>query len=311
MPADERYAALREHARGLGGFVTLRQATDAGLSESEVATLVRRGAWLRVGPGLRRIVDCAADDGWLDRVRAAVLIAGPGAVAAGHCAGRLLGIAGGPAAAPIWLAVPPERHPERRPGIRIMRTPVSEAETVEAHGISATAPLRTVLDSARYADQLPAVCLLESAGRQGLVPLESVRSALAAMRGKRGSAAAAAALRRVDLRSESPLETKARLLLIDAGFPYPLLQQPVAVGDNRRIDLAYLAPDHTAYRGLAIEIDGRELHARAEAFHLDPIRQTAIEEADWLVRRFTDRHLSDPAYVRRTVRRALERAGVQ
>jgi very-short-patch-repair endonuclease len=311
MPDDAQYAALCEQARDCGGFVTLAQAGDAGVSHSEVATLVRRGTWLKVGPGLRRIADCAADESWPDRVRAAQLIAGPGAVVAGHTAARLIGIAGSPATAPIWLALPPERHPERRPGVRIMRTPVAVVDRVEVDGIVATATVRTILDSARYAAQLPAVCLIESCVRQELATLGQLHESVAALRGKRGSVKARAAMKRIDLRSESPLETKARLLLLDAGFRYPRLQQPVAPGDSRRIDLAYLAPPRSTYVGLAIEIDGRSVHAKAEAFYQDPIRHTELEEVGWLVRRFTDRHLSDAAYVRRTVRRALERAGCE
>lgn len=307
---DEMYAALQLRAHGFGGFVTLGQAADAGLTESEMSTLVRRGAWLKVAPGLRRIVGCGADDDdWRNRVRAAMLRAGPGAVAAGHTAARLLDIAGSPPTGAIWVAVPPNRHPDKRPGVRVMRTAVPAKDIVDVDGIAATGALRAVLDSARYADQRPAVCLIESAVRQDVLAMASVRSAIAAIRGKRGSLRAETALERVDLRSESPLETKARLLLVDAGFPYPHLQQPVAAGDDRRIDLAYLAPSGSAYAGVAIEIDGRDVHARAEAFHRDPVRQTAMEEANWLVRRFTSRHLYDIAYVVRTVRRALERVG--
>lgn len=308
MPDDKRYADLLEKAHSFGGYISLRQAAAAGLSESEVATLVRRGDWLRVGPGLRRVAD-ANDDGWRDGVRAALLGAGPGAVAAGPTAAELQGIVGARPGARIWLAVPPDRHPEHRPGVRLLRSPVLAAHVVEVDGIPVTAPLRAVLDSARYADHLGAVCLLESALRQQLFATGDVLAAVSALHGKRGSVAARKALRRIDLRSESPLETKARLLLVDAGFRYPRLQQSFAPGDTRRIDLAYLAPPGGPYRGLAIEIDGRAIHAREEAFDSDPVRQTALEEAEWLVRRFTNRNLADPAYVCQTVRRALARTG--
>jgi very-short-patch-repair endonuclease len=83
----------------------------------------------------------------------------------------------------------------------------------------------------------------------------------------------------------------------------------MAPDDRRRIDLAYLAPAGSAYTGLAIEIDGRTTHAKADAFDLDPRRQTALEEAGWLVRRFTAGHLDDREYVIRTVRLALQRIG--
>lgn len=311
MPDDATYAELVTSAQASKGLLTLAQAAAAGVTEAEGATLVRRGSWEHVAPGLRRIVACPADDDeWRRRVREAVLRAGPGAVAAGHTAARLLGLDGSPATGGIWLAVPPDRHPEKRPGIRVMRTPIADPGVV-IDGIPTTGALRAVMDSSRYAAPLPAICLIESAVHQGQLTLGEVWSNVSALTGRRGSVAARAAVRRVDLRSESPLETRARLLLVDAGLRYPRPQQPVGPGDQRRIDLAYLAPAGSAYRGLAIEIDGREFHARAEAFHLDPIRQTALEEAGWLVRRFTSRHLADATYVIRTVRRALQRAGCE
>jgi hypothetical protein len=121
------------------------------------------------------------------------------------------------------------------------------------------------------------------------------------------------ALSRIDLRSESPLETIARLLLLDDGLPYPELQlpfrSPTVVG---RIDLAYpaalLGVRDGHYSGLAIETDGREPHLREAMFHHDRVRQTALEEERFLVRRFTDPHLrQQPAYVVATVRRAMAR----
>jgi hypothetical protein len=307
--SDEAIESALVHAGLNAGFLTLADAVRAGLTESQIRTQDRRGTWDRVVPGLRRVGGSDASDAWRDRVRASVLRAGTDAVAAGHTAGRLLGIAGTPATGPIWLAVPRGRHPDNRPGVRVMRTIVTPQEIDAIDNIPTTAALRTVLDSARYGDGLAAVCLVESAVRQELVSIGSVREAVAAIRGQRGSVRAATALQRIDLLSESPLETKARLLLLDAGLPYPELQHPPAPGDPRRIDLAYLAPSGSAYVGLAIEIDGRESHAREDAFDSDPRRQIAIEEAGWLVRRFTHKHLQDPAYVVRTVQKALDRIG--
>jgi hypothetical protein len=307
--SDNEIEAILDSARRNGGLVTLASAAAGGLTESDIRTLDRTGTWHRVLPGLRRVSGCDEVEPWRDRVHAALLRAGTAAVAAGHTAARLHGIAGTPATGAIWLAVPRERHPDKRPGVRVMRTMVRSGEIEMIDDLPTTAPLRTVLDSARYGDALAAVCLIESAVRQDLLMIEDVNTAVSSIRGQRGSVRAATALSRIDLRSESPLETKARLLMVDAGLPYPELQYPPMPGDARRIDLAYLAPRGSAYRGLAIEIDGRELHAREEAFHDDPRRQTAIEEAGWLVRRFTDRHLQDAAYVARTVRRALARVG--
>lgn len=293
-------------AHANAGYVALRQARRLGLTDSQIRELVRRDEWQRVSRGLRRLT-VAASDPWRDRIRQALLVAGPGAIAAGPTAAELLAIVGAPPAGPVWIAVSRDRHPQQRQGIRLLRTIVPAAEIEMVDGIPVTAALRALLDSARFGDPLAAVCLMESALRQGLVSGQELRSAIARIHGQSGSRRAATAFERTDPRSESPLETKARLLLLDADMPYPELQYPVAAGDERRIDLAYVAPEGSAYAGLAIEIDGRAIHAKEAAFDLDPRRQTALEEAAWLVRRFTAKHLNDREYVISTVRRALKR----
>jgi hypothetical protein len=159
-----------------------------------------------------------------------------------------------------------------------------------------------------------ATCVLESAVRLELVTVEEIVARVDALAPRTpGVRNARTALGCIDLRSESPLETVTRLLLVDAGLPYPDLQHPFERPEaSGRIDLAYprefLGLPPGLYRGLAIEADGREPHLRAQMFHHDRIRHTALEEDDWLVRRFTDVHVrTRPAYVIATVQRGLVR----
>lgn len=308
MTLVNRELAILEIAAAKGGYVTVGQAVATGFTRSEVRTRVDHGAWDRAGSGLLRLPDHESDDIWRDRVRKAIVSAGDFAAAARVTAARWQRIAGAPILAPLEIAVPPERHPAERPGVKAVRTVVMDDDLAYVDGIAVTAPLRTVLDCARYGDHVAAVCVIESAVRSGLVSLPEFTAAVEAIRQRPGSRCAACALQRVDLRSESPLETRIRLLLLDAGLPYPELQLEFDCNGVRgRIDLAYLPTRAAAYRGLAIEADGRETHAREQAFHSDPIRQTALEEDGYLVRRFTERHADMPGYVVRTVRRALER----
>jgi hypothetical protein len=307
MGTVDRELTIAALAATNGGYVTVADALSAGFTRSEIRTRVRNGGWDQAGTGLIRLPDHESADLWRDRVTKALTATQMGAVAARYTAARLLTIAGAPTHAPIEVAVPPDCHPAPRPGIRPLRTLVGQSELAEVDGIVTTGPLRTVLDCARYGDPVAAVCLLESATRLGLVNIAAVTRRVAEIHGERGSVRACGALRQVDLRSESPLETRIRLLLVAARLPYPELQLDCdAGGSPARIDLAYLASG-SAYRGLAIEADGRETHARAEAFHRDPLRQTALEEDGWLFRRFTDRHADISGYVVQTVRRALDR----
>jgi hypothetical protein len=308
MEIINRELSIMEIAAANAGYLTVGQAVATGFTRSEIRTRVRNGDWNRARSGLIRVPDLESDDIWRDRVHREIAAAGELAAGARYTAARWQHIVGAPTVAPIEIAVPRERHPAKRPGVKVVRTVFTDADLAHVGGIMVTSPLRTVVDCARYGDHVAAVCLIESAVRSGAVTLDEVTEAICRIKAQPYARRAERAVQRVDLRSESPLETRIRLLLLDDGLPYPELQLPFELGGIRgRIDLAYPLVGSSAYRGLAIEADGRDTHARAEAFHDDPIRQTALEEDRWLVRRFTDRHAHLPGYVTRTVRRALAR----
>src|SRR5207248_5220280 len=89
----------------------------------------------------------------------------------------------------------------------------------------------------------------------------------------------------VDPRSESPMETRLRLLLIRAGLPWPDVQYVVLDDDGRfvaRVDLAY------AHLRIAMEYDG-DHHRDRDTFARDVRRQNALVQLGWTVLRFTAR----------------------
>ena len=105
----------------------------------------------------------------------------------------------------------------------------------------------------------------------------------------------------VDVRSESPLETAIRLLLLDAGLPSPVPQHPVRSSDGRllaRLDLAWLD------RRLGLEADGKEPHGQPRPIYTDRWRANAL--VGWQLIRFTWHDvLRRPAYIAATVRAHL------
>jgi hypothetical protein len=87
----------------------------------------------------------------------------------------------------------------------------------------------------------------------------------------------------VDGRAESPLETRMRLALTDAGFAPEDLQHPVRV-DGRpfaRLDLAWPS------RGVCLEADGGRVHSQPEALFQDRHRQNLLMARGWTVLRAT------------------------
>ncbi|WP_370584963.1 endonuclease domain-containing protein [Micromonospora sp. ANENR4] len=101
--------------------------------------------------------------------------------------------------------------------------------------------------------------------------------------------------------SESPMETRLRLLLLDAGLGPLVAQHEVRAGGRfvARVDLAWPA------LRLAVEYDGDHHRERAH-FRRDVARLNALRAAGWVVLRFTaDDVLRRPDATVALVRQAL------
>lgn len=293
-----------------GAYVTTAQLLARGALRHEVRRAVALGLLLPVACGLHLVPGARTDDLWVDRVGRCLTRLGPGAAAARHTAARLHGFSGSPAALGLEFVVPPTRRPTRRPGVSCSRAPLPREDLVTSHGgLLVTSPARTLIDCGRFGDRVGFVCVTEAALRHGVATVDELTDRLDALHRAPGVLLVRSGLALIDTLSESPLETALRILLLDAGLPQPVLQLPfLHSGLRGRIDLAYpTGRPRGRYVGLAIEADGRKYHdVDTEAFHTDRVRHTALEEAGWLVRRFTDRHVRcNAAYVAQVVRRAL------
>jgi hypothetical protein len=279
----------------LGAHLTTASLRRLGVSRRELRGSVSAGLLQQVCRGLYVRPAAAGEERWLTNVRVAVARAGEGAVAARFTAARLHAMIGSPAVMPIEVLIPVQRSKPLLAGVAITRSDVPAVDRLARHGLQVTSPLRTAIDCARFGDRVAATSITESALRQGLFTDADLQARVARSRRAPGVKAALAVIALVDVRSESPLETALRVALLDAGFPGPELQFPFAHGAIRgRIDIAYPAEllgrtSAGRYVGLAIEADGRASHQQDATFHHDRVRHTALEEAGWLVRRFTDR----------------------
>jgi hypothetical protein len=79
--------------------------------------------------------------------------------------------------------------------------------------------------------------------------------------------------------AESPMESEARLVMLDGGLPEPLVQYEIVDRDGRlwRVDFAW--PDCR----LAVEYDGFDWHSSPEALRRDRQKRAALEEIGWRV----------------------------
>jgi len=108
--------------------------------------------------------------------------------------------------------------------------------------------------------------------------------------------------------TDSPPETRLRLLLVRAGLPQPVVNLPVfcrAVGAQYYLDLAYPAVK------VAVEYDGVVHVGNRTQMEADAQRRRDLQDAGWLIITVTARQMAAPVEVVRSVETALvlRRAG--
>jgi very-short-patch-repair endonuclease len=225
--------------------------------------------------------------------RAALLLA-PGGVLGGWSAAELLGASCGPAGAPVEVVAAIRLR--SGPGLDVRHCRLAEDEITEVGGIPVTTGRRTAYDLGRLAERVLAVVAVDALSRVcGFAPADLVAMDHRHL-GDRGSRQLAEAIALADPRSESPMETRIRIAIHDAGLPAPDLQHPVG---PYRLDLAY-----PAIR-LGIEYDGRD-HLTPQRALRDLDRQAHLTAAGWTVLRFGAHDvLNRPWRVARSVRNQL------
>ncbi|MDZ4270659.1 MAG: hypothetical protein U1D00_34165, partial [Mycobacterium sp.] len=153
------------------------------------------------------------------------------------------------------------------------------APLVVRDGRRATAPAWTAIEVARSLYRPRALATLDAALRSGTCTLPDLWRAAVEQKGRRGIVAVRDLLPLADARSESPMESEARLAMIDRGLPIPELQYEIVDGNGelRRLDFAW--PDS----GVAAEYDGMAWHSGPEAMLRDRRRQNALMDVGVVV----------------------------
>ena len=301
----ERAAA---RAASQHGHITAQQCRDSGLSTGAVRRLVARGAWERVAPGVYRIVGAPLT--WYGRALAAVLAAGPEALASHRTAAHLWGLEGfGP---PGRIEVTVRRHsrPRRRSGVTVHETLAYDlVEPRVRWGVPTVGPARVLLDLAGIGcDELVLFRALDEIRRLRLASWPTLWGTfvLHANRGRPGIVACRSVLlRRWGKRvPDTEFARLFGLLIEDAGLPEPVYEHEVKAGDaTYSIDAAYPPAS------IAIELDGKG-HATEAAFEADPVRENRLKLSGWTVLRYTwHRFITAPGEVVAEVRQALGQAG--
>jgi len=230
----------------------------------------------------------------------------------------------------LW-GIPIPARLARRAGKVIVATehgnPVPTAEAFRGIRLSGDRLGRSVLDGVVVTDPVTTWCLLSREltrdelvaagdclvtpstryeGRHPQLPVLAIEDlALAHERWGRspGSRVRSAALERIRVGVDSPMESELRCALVNAGLPEPRVhfEVPLRNGVVVHPDLAYVR------ERIAIEYEG-DRHRELGRFRRDIVRREDFEDVGWHVVRSTAADLRpDPRVIARRVQRARER----
>ena len=173
--------------------------------------------------------------------------------------------------------------------MRGLSGPLRDGDVWERAGLAVTNPVRTAADLARLLRRPDALASLDAMFRLlGGLDAEVVLAELEPFAGYRGVVQARELVSIADGRAESPMESRARLRALDAGFP-PFEPQ-VQVFDDLGGFVARLDLGRRRERR-AIEYDGDVAHATAAQQAHDRIRRARAEECGWGVAVVTAVHV--------------------
>lgn len=153
------------------------------------------------------------------------------------------------------------------------------APLIEVAGRTATAPAWTAVEVARALRRPRALATLDAALRSGACTRAELWRAAIKQAGRRGIVAVRDLLPLADARAESPMESEARLAIIDGELPMPELQYEVVDGNGERRRLDFAWPGAR----VAVEYDGVDWHTEPEALRNDRRRRLALQDVGWTV----------------------------
>lgn len=233
---------------------------------------LRTGALQRIWQG---VYSRGAPDDWT-RLRGLDLSAG---AVVPICLGTAAALYGFDTENPKDLHVlnPPHHQLRNADGLVVHRR--DGAPMAEVRGRPATTAAWTAIEVARSLRRPRSLATLDAALRSGTCDRLELARALTKQAGRRGVVVVRELLPLADPRAESPMESEARLVIIDGGLPAPVLQYELIDGRGqlRRLDFAW--PD---YR-VAAEYDGMDWHSGADAMLANRNRTSALMDIRWAV----------------------------
>lgn len=266
MPDDTAALLARQ-----GGVATTAQLLNV-LSRSRLDTRIRTGDLVKVWPG----VYSREEPDNRTRLRGLDLRAGePVAI----CLGTAAAAYGFDTEDVIDLHVlNPDGHQLRASdGLIIHRR--DGAPLAAVGGRPATTAAWTAVEVARALRRPRALATLDAALRSGTCDRRQLLDAVSEQYGRRGIVHVRELVPHADPAAESPMESEARLVMLDGHLATPELQYQIVDRSGRmwRLDFAW------PLRKLAVEYDGFDWHSDPASFARDRQKRAALMEMDWTV----------------------------
>lgn len=293
-------------------IVTTAELLAAGWSRDQIRDSARRGDLLVVrrgiyaeGPHARKLLSLSGGEELLAIGAAAALAGvGTGAVVSHQSAAYLHKIRlVGRRKPTVHLTRAPGKDLHAPAGIRLHTAMLPSQHVVARLGLSVTTPARTVVDLTRTLPFRAGVVAADSAMHQRLTTRDELLSVLAGCSRWRGAAMAADVIAFADGRSESPLESIARVVFRDCGLPSPKLQALLGTADEIvRVDFfwdQYLT---------VVEVDGALKYADPERARAQLARDSWLRSLGYEVVHFTWEEITTmPELVAARIREAFRR----
>jgi very-short-patch-repair endonuclease/predicted transcriptional regulator of viral defense system len=284
------------------GTIARDQAVSCGASKDQIARFVQSGRWVRVCPGVYRVL--GAPETWRQRVMAVSLWAGRRAAFSHRTAAALWGFSRFRETRDLHVTL--DRRALEPVDVVTHRAPtLSSRDIANVDGVRVTSVARTLLDLSATESRQDVRAAVEEALRRKWTTVERLAEFVEAHRGHRG----VALLRELteaflggEGPAESELESRVLDLLEEEGLPRPQKQRSLRLqGRLRRVDFSFPGTR------VLLEADGYAWHSTPEAFEKDRARVSALTARGYRVLHWTWRGLTErPDELVEELRRALQ-----
>jgi hypothetical protein len=311
VPPTYRTRATADAVRALAGTdpVTTAALRSAGISDGAVRAAIRAGCLERLRDGVVALPLPDPHDAYAvirRRSIAALVRLHPSAAVSHETAGALQKLPDrrpGRTSSDV-IVVSAARSGGRQRGLRIVSAELDPRDVEVLAGVRCTSVARTALDLSLGRPLSEALAVLDAAVAR--VGLEALASAYGRLGRVRGVGALIDAMSLADARSESPLESASRGVVITARLPRPELQQWITDSEGRSWRVDFLWREHRVIG----EADGWVKYESVADLRAEKVREDALRRAGWTIVRWTSDELwRTPEVVVARIARAL--AGVR